>query len=299
MKRILTITSLAFLLSACGAPGGNNNGTNPDSANKAGSAETKPDAPAAIKAGDTVVARWSSDSFYEGKVESIDGSRARIAWSDNSSPSQVDMADVYALPKAGAKPDVKVGDVVLGKRSTGTYWNGAEITSITDGVYVVKYTNDNNTGNLPPEKIVAISAATAADFKSQAGKNDFLTKAQAGSPVRPAGYKPKVGDRVLGEWTSKSWYPAKVTAIAGGKATLAWEDNSKPTELAFDKFFAFPTAANSSPASTGDYLIVKPASGNGKWDYAQVTSATGGAVEAKMADGSTRSLKPGDYVVVK
>jgi hypothetical protein len=298
MKRLLVVALTVCLMTACGLLGGNKNDASKENAKSGNANESKASEPK-IAVGDTVVAKWSGDSFYEGKVESIDGSRVRIAWNDKSTPSQVDMVDVYSLPKSGAQPDVKEGSIVLAKRSSGTYWNGAEVTSVSDGVIGVKYTNDGSTGNLAPEKVIKVSPATAADFKGQAGKSDFMSKAQAGTPVRPAGYRPQAGERVLAEWVSKSWYPARVKSVSGGKATIAWDDNSTPSDLVYEKVIPLPTAANSTTPSPGDYLIVKPVSTSGKWDYAQVVSVNGQNVETKSADGNTRSVKPGDYVVVK
>jgi len=120
MKKLLFIAVTAFALSGCGMISGEKSGGNTGSYNAPAAESAK------IKVGDTVVAKWSSGSFYEGKVEKIDGSKMTIAWLDKSNPSNVDAIDVYAVPAGGAKPDAKVGDMVLTKTTaTGSFWTGA------------------------------------------------------------------------------------------------------------------------------------------------------------------------------
>lgn len=259
--------------------------------------EKKDTTTAAIAVGDTVVAKWSTSSFYEGKVESIDSVKAKVKWNDNSNPSDVDLVDVYAMPKPGTKPDVKAGDMVLAKTSTGSYWNGAEITNIDGDVYVVK-TTQGTSANVPPEKIIKVSAATMADMKKQAGSTDFLKEAQAKSPTIPVGYKPKAGDRVVAEWVSKSWYTGTVQSVAGGKATIAWEDKSKPSEVIFERVIPMPNAGNQPKPEANDYVVVKPTAGT-RWDYMQVVTVNGSSYEVKNASGQTRSIKAGEYIVLK
>jgi hypothetical protein len=47
----------------------------------------------------------------------------------------------------------------------------------------------------------------------------------------------------------------------------------------------------------GDYVLVKPAGGS--WDYAQVSGVSGSDIEVKGPEGKTRSVKPGEFVIIK
>ena len=288
MKRFLVLSFSIALLTACGGIGNKNAGSE-----KSATAEAKPPAPVV---GDVVVAHWAGNTWSEGKIDSIDGPRARIVWSDNASPSDVDMVDVYQMPKTGAPATVKSGDYVITKRSTGTNWEGAQVTMVSPGVVTVKYVSDLEEANLPPEKVIAASPAAAADMKADAAKTDFLKKAQAHQPQAPAGYKPKVGEHVLGGWTSTSWFGGKVKSISGDKALIEWE-GPKPDEAALDKIVPYPSGENTPTPSVGDYLLIKPSSGS--WDYAQVTAVNGSEIEVKDADGKRRTVKPGEFVVLK
>jgi len=229
-------------------------------------------------------------------VDSIDGPRAKIVWSDNASPSDVDLVDIYQLPKAGAPATVKAGDYVITKRSSGTNWEGAQVTMVSPGVVTVKYVSDLEEANLPPEKVIAASPAAAADIKANAASTEFLKKAQAHTPQSPAGYKPKVGDHIFGPWTSTSWFGGKVKSINGDKALIEWE-GVKPDEADLDKIIPYPTAENSATPAVDDYVLVKPSSGS--WDYAQVTAVNGSEIEVRDAEGKTRTVKPGEFVLLK
>ena len=297
MKRILAFTVSVALLTACGAAGNKNGGsanasnTNPTSSDKAASPEVK-----LPSVGDLVVARWSGNSWYEGKVDSLDGQRAKIIWSDNSTPSEVDLVDVYQIPKTGAQATVKAGDYVLTKRSSATNWEGAQVTMVSSGVITVKYNSDFEEANLPPEKVIAVSPVVTADMKNDAAKTDFLKKAQAHKPQAPAGYKPKVGDHILGAWTTNAWYGGKVKAIKGDKATIVWE-GPNPDDASFDNLVPYPTAENTQTPAVGDYVLVKPSSGS--WDYAQVSNVNGSEIEVKGQDGKSRTVKPGEFAILR
>lgn len=292
MKKLLAMCFLSFTLTGCGMFGAKTEEKTTD--NK--TTEEKKDVPK-IAVGDMVVAKWASGSFYEGKVESIDGTKAKIKWNDGSTPGDVDTVDIYAMPKAGAKPDVKAGDMVLAKVGSGTYWNGAEISGINGDVYVVKPVAGGDTANLPAEKIIKVSAAVGADMKKQAGSTDFSTVAQSKKPVRDSAYMPKVGEKVLGEWSTNSWWSGRVQKTGGGKATIAWEDGSKPSEIMLEKVLPMPGAKQPTLPTSGQYLLVKPASGS-KWQYAQTVSVQGANIEVKFATGPNQTVKAGDYVLL-
>ena len=292
MKRILVLVFSVSLLTACGL--GKKSNANAGNSGTTGSVKTAEAKPPAV--GDLVVAHWAGNTWSEGKVDNIDNQRAKIVWSDNATPSEVDLIDIYQMPKTGAQATVKAGDYALTKRSTGTNWEGAQVTMVSPGVITVNYVSDLEEANLPPEKVIAVSPVVAADMKADAAKTDFLKKAQAHAPQAPPGYKPKVGEHIFGGWTSTSWFGGKVKSINGDKALIEWE-GVKPDEAAFDRIVPYPTADSGPTPAVGDYLLVKPSSGS--WNYAQVTAVNGSAIEVKDAEGKTRTVKPGEFVILK
>ena len=292
MKRILVFAFSISLLIACGlGKKDNSNAGNSSSTGSEKAAEVKPPA-----VGDLVVAHWAGNTWSEGKVDNIDSRRAKIVWSDNATPSEVDLIDLYQIPKTGAQATVKSGDYALSKRSTGTNWEGAQVTLVSPGVITVKYVSDLEEANLQPEKVIAVSPVVAADMKADAARTDFLKKAQERKPQAPAGYKPKVSEHILGGWTPTSWRGGKIKSINGDKALIEWE-GLKPDEVALDKIVPYPTAENSATPSVADYVLVKP--NNGSWDYVQVTAVNGSEIEVKDAEGKKRTVKPGEFVVLK
>jgi hypothetical protein len=299
MKRFLILTFLAALLAGCGALAGTKKSeTASGEKTVSTSSEKTPAIPEARPpiVGEVVVAKWAGNSWYEGRMEKLEGTRATVAWSDNSSPSEVDLVDIYALPKAGAKAPVKAGDYVLTKRSSGTDWAGAQVTLVSPGVITVKYTSDFEEANLPPEKVITVSPVVAADMKADAARTDFLKQAQALKPQAPADYRPKVGDHVLGAWTTHAWYGGRVKSISGNKATIVWE-GPRPDEAAFENLVPYPTAQGDAAPAAGDYVLVKPTGGS--WDYAQVSDINGSSVEVKGPDGKARNVKAGEFVILK
>jgi len=259
---------------------------------------SKPDAPVGvvkIGLGDTVVAKWTGNSFYEGQVQTIDNGKITVGWEDGSTPSKVDETDVYSLPRAGAKPDVAVGDMVLAKVGSSSYWNGAEIMKIDGEVYSVKTVENAKEANIDGNKIIKISPATASNLKKKGGSTDFLKEAQSKKPEIPADFKPKNGEKVLAQWATNSWWSGKVQKISGDKTTIAWEDGSKPSEIKTSDIMPYPTAANSKMPAEGQFVLAKPESGS-KWGYAQTVSVKDKDIEIKEASGKTKTVKAGEVV---
>ncbi|MEP6900991.1 MAG: hypothetical protein ABJA66_04525 [Actinomycetota bacterium] len=282
MKKYWLILIASLFLTACGAAKMISNGD---------TSSGKP------KVGDTVVAKWSGSSFYEGKIDKIDGSKITVSWFDNSNPIVIDSSDVYAIPAAGAKPDAKVGDIILAKTGNGNYWDGGEITGIEGDVYKVKFVTALNSVNVPAEKIIKISSAVIADFKDKAGATGFLKNAQATRPAAPADYKPKKGDRVLAEWSTNSWYSGSIDNISGSNIYIAWDDTSKPSAVNSSKVIPLPKTSSKEMPATSQFLLVKPDSG-AYWQYAQTVSINGSNVEIKLPTNQTKTVKAGEFVLL-
>lgn len=246
-----------------------------------------------VAVGDTAVFKFSRQGYVEGKVQSIDGTRYKLLY--GQSPQTVDAVDVYLLPKPGAKVDVKTGDIVVAHQRD-AYWPGAEVKNINGDVIEVKAIASGDIINVPHEKIIKINSAAVAEFKQYAQEVVFLAAAKNGRPHPPADYKPKAGQRVVAEWTDKTWYIGNVVAASPSKAKIKWPASFPESQLTLDKVLPYPAPA-ASP-KTNDFVIVKQDSEHQSFAYAQVTSVNGSSVEVKMADGKTRTVKPGDFYVV-
>jgi len=281
MKRLCLFLGLVCLLTACGG------------ARTTASADKTTNATAKPAVGDTAVFKFSRQGYVEGKVQSIDGTRYKLLY--GQSTQTVDASDVYALPKPGTKAEVNAGDIVVAYQRE-AYWPGAEVKSASSDVIQVQVVSNGDSLNVAPEKIIKINSAAAAEFKSYAQEVAFLKNAKTGRPHPPADYKPKVGERVVAEWTDKTWYIGDVVNASSGKATIKWPASFPQSQLTLEKVLPYPAPA-ASP-KTNDFLIVKQDSEHQSFAFAQVTSVNGSSVEVKLADGKTRTVKRGDFYVV-
>ena len=281
MKKLCLFLGLVCLLTACG-------GKTTASADK-----TTNTAAAKPVVGDTAVFKFSRQGYVEGKVQSIDGTRYKLLY--GQSTQTVDGSDVYALPKPGAKTEVNPGDIVVAYQRE-SYWPGAEVKSASGDVVQVQVISNGDSLNVSPEKLIKINSAAAAEFKAYAQEVAFLKNAKTGRPHPPADYKPKAGERVVAEWTDKTWYIGDVVNASSGKATVKWPASFPQSQLTLEKVLPYPAPA-ASP-KTNDFLIVKQDSEHQSFAFAQVTSVNGSSVEVKLADGKTRTVKRGDFYIV-
>lgn len=249
------------------------------------------------KVGDTVVAKWSAGSYYEGKIEKIDGAKMTVGWDDKSQSTVIDESDIYTIPTAGTAPDVKQGDMVLAKTTSGNYWNGAEITGIEGGVYKVRVVTGSTVVNVAGEKIIKVPATAVADFKQAASSTDFMVEAKKGKVTIPADYKPKKGDPVLAEWTTGSWWEGTVDNISGSNIYIAWQGSFKPSAVNIGKIIPMPTSADKTMPAEKQFLIIKPESG-WTWVHGQATAINGNRVEVKLANNQSKTITVGEFVLL-
>lgn len=282
VKKLALLLALVFALTGCGS-----------STSKTGTSETEKSTSAKPAVGDTAVFKFSRQGYVEGKVQSIDGSRYKVMY--GQSPQTVDAVDVYSLPKPGTKAEVQPGDIVVAHQRD-AYWPGAEVKSVNGDVIEVEVISNGDSLSVPPEKIIKINSAAAAEFKTYAQEVAFLKSAKTGRPRPPADYKPKAGHRVVAEWTDHTWYIGNVVSASPSKATVKWPASFPQSQLTLDKVLPYPAPA-ASPRQN-DFVIVKQDSENQSFAYARVTSVNGGTVDVKLADGKARTVKQGDFYVV-
>jgi len=300
-KLIIAIISMALATASCSVI--KNGRLDSVKAEKLPEQKTKTARPPLTKAaiGDLVVARWGPHHWAEGRVGSINGNEARILWAGELSPSEVDMDEVFVMSKAGSDPQLSVGDYTVVRSGDDAWWEPAVIREINGTTIKAKVVESGEIENFPVEKILLVSEKTAAAIEDIADQHDFEENAHGHRPAAPVGYTPKVGDHILGEWTTHTWHGGKVKSVSDGKALIDWENGMKPDEAPFEKLIPYPTAADSAQApKVGDFVLLKPSNGNTRaaWIYGQVTAVNGSGIEAKDVD-STRDYKAGDFIVLE
>jgi hypothetical protein len=160
MKKLLIYICAVLMLSACSDKAGVN-GEKPDNPRAQATPLPSPNSP---QAGDTVI--YHSDTgqrFYEVKIKSIEGTRARLQ--DGDKTVERELADLYAMPKAGQKVTAQPGDIVAARYGQTLVWPGAEVLKVGDKV-TLKWLSNGKTEEVSHENVLALPAAVAAKVKA-------------------------------------------------------------------------------------------------------------------------------------
>lgn len=160
MKKILIPVLVVLLVGACSDKAVENANQSTNSRSEAGAAP----APQQPKVGDTVIYySGSGQRFYEAKVSSIDGTRAKLQ--DKDETIERELADLYAVPTANTKAAVQPGDIIAARFGQTKVWPGAEVVKVGDKV-TVKWLSTGETDDVAPENVLALSPAIAAKVKA-------------------------------------------------------------------------------------------------------------------------------------
>lgn len=121
------------------------------------------------KVGDDVIYMFDEYHFYEAKLLSIDGNKAKLLYDGKNIDK--DLSDIYSIPKAGEKPAVKAGDFVAARYGKLPTWPTAKVKEVNDAKIIVEWnTGSNSTMEVAPENVIAVSPAAAAKIKEAAAK---------------------------------------------------------------------------------------------------------------------------------
>ena len=280
MKKILTVVCASLVLSACGAV----TGKLTDLPNAGGA---KP------QVGETVVFKTGAINYSEGKVEKLDGGKYEIRAGNNI--GKADAADVYVLPKAGTKSDVKTGDFVVAFANE-IYWTGSEVKNVTADLVEVEKASGGKL-NVAPDKIIKVSPTAIADIKQNVETKAFDDLGKTKKPVLPKSWKPKSGEKIAAQWSFGSWHTAIIKTVTPNKIDIDWQNGWSDGTVGADKIAAYPNASD-APPKVGDYVIIKPQNDISEWKFATVTAINGTESELKLADGKTQKLKIGDFIAM-
>ena len=302
LKKLLLTLSVAALACGCGKPAANTANTGNTANSNARVADGKID----VRDRVLIPSGVSKSMYLEGEVVSLDGSRAKVGVIERNPNGfhttggrfeDWESSEIYEVPGKGARAEVKAGDVVLAKGETTNLlpWYGAEVVKVDDTGVMVKGLGSNKQPWLVgADGLVKPSEKTAAQFKQSGSGSMLLSDATKHRPVVVPGYTPKVGDKVIGQASTVTYYSGTITKINGTQRYMRWDDpNNKFPDPAY---LVIPlTAVAKAPAPTeGQYLLVKPLSGD-KWLFAQATKVDGQSAEVNLEDGTTRTVKQGEY----
>jgi hypothetical protein len=107
--------------------------------------------------------------FYEAKLLSVEGTQAKLLYDDRT--VERNLSDVYSIPKAGDKIMVKAGDFVAARYGQLPTWPTAKVVQVRDNKITVQWiTGANDTAEVSPENVLAVSPSAAAKIREAAAK---------------------------------------------------------------------------------------------------------------------------------
>lgn len=114
----------------------------------------------------------------------------------------------------------------------------------------------------------------------------------------PADWKPKVGERVVAKHFD-NWFNGSVSSVTADKAKIKWVQSYPELEVEFSKIAPYPQSGATSMPAVNSYVLAKPDSESGSWDFAIVTAVNGQTADIKLGNGKTRTIKADEYVSIK
>ncbi len=164
MKKMLILVLALFALGACAKQESGNSEAANNSRPRDDAATANTTAPDKPQVGDTVIYHSKTGQrFYEAKLLSIDGTRAKLQ--ADSETIESELRDVYSFPKAGSKPAPKAGDIVAARFGQTKVWPGAEVLKVGERI-TIKWLSTGNSDEVAPESILMLSPAAAAKVKA-------------------------------------------------------------------------------------------------------------------------------------
>ena len=162
LRVLLVVATIA--LSAC-------NREPVENKNSSGASPIASSAPADVEmltTGDPVLYMFDEYHFYEAKLLTIEGGRAKLR-RDGETIERAE-ADIYPIPKPGHRSTVKVGDFVAARYGSLPTWPTAEVVKVDNGRITVKRIISGSTDELPAESVLAVSPSAAAKIREAAKK---------------------------------------------------------------------------------------------------------------------------------
>ena len=166
MKRMLILLLAVLLFGACSKQSGEGTeGSNNSRSETASSSSASPDKP---KVGDTVLYQSNSGQrFYEAKLSSIEGTRAKLDDTVRKETAERELADIYALPKAGSKVTVQPGDIIAARFGQSSVWEAGEVIQVGEKITLKGMSSmSGSTREVLPEHVLTLSPAVAAKVKA-------------------------------------------------------------------------------------------------------------------------------------
>jgi hypothetical protein len=261
-------------------------------------------ASAPLEPGAKVLVVRSVVSLREGEVVRSTADEVTYAHgkpdAEGNRPSEsVARAQVWLI---GAPLDAAAGDHLACRVADLTWYPCKVLESAGSGVTALDAHGDEH--RLEASALVEPDAATQTSFasyleRSHKHRGFDQAFAAAGKPYRPAGWRPRPGDKVIVHFVGTSWYGAKlIEPTAKDQLRVDWDgDTWDDRDVTLDEMAPQPGAEGAPAApAVGSFVLVRPPRDAERWEHAKVTAVKGQKLEVVNRDDVRREVSAGDLV---
>ncbi len=196
----------------------------------------------------------------------------------------------------------KVGDEVSGQFRDGR-WYPAKISAVQGGKYVLDWADGRIEDRLKEAAYVRAVAGASVPAGVSAGRAAAAPAVVTGATAAvsgaasgsSSGLQFKVGDEVSGQFRDGRWYPAKVSAVQGGKYVLDWADGRIEDRLKEAAYVRSATGLRSESvlSDSADLPVAKRSALKAA---SAVSASSPSAVPLTLAAPAAPSFRVGDQV---
>jgi len=245
-----------------------------------------------LRPGNRVVGRWG-DAFHRGTVLEARPGVATVVWDELQPPERT-------LPAAWlVRTNTPVGKPAAGHwlicRRPQARWQLCQALEGDAERWLVRDV-DGLERRVDKRDLLPVPAGLsewAARHGARSVEETMAKRAMENLVPASAGKSVRVGQAVMGRWSSGSWYDARVVAVGKDKITLAWKDGSAQQATPPDGVAPLHPVER---FARGDLLFCRwNASG---WWKARVVEplAEGQRAQIRYSDGSPGTVKAADCI---
>jgi hypothetical protein len=242
-----------------------------------------------------VVVELSGAEFGEGQVLSVHGEQLRVQILGRDESSLVPVGDVYVLPPAGQRH--LPNDLAICGSESGI-WVACRIVGEVDGRLRV-VTSAERELVLEKNRVLDPSPVTELNlrrhFELLRAKQEFVDAARrAGLPRIPAGFQPKVGERVVAPRRG-DWYGARVKEVSEEGISVEWQGRGE-VEVIPPSVVAPEPPYVGTPFVAGQFALQRPETPGARWRPVVVRAVGQEGIKVADITGAKQTVSASDLV---
>jgi hypothetical protein len=253
----------------------------------------EPRAGEGLTPGERVLARYK-DAFHEGTVVTVQGRLVTVAW-DDASPER------SYLPRSWVRSMEHRSRVTRGEWAlcrAAASWELCRVDGLQPGSGLVEasLTSSGQRSTLKPNQVFQVpdklrgwAEENGSELLTRARRQELLAHARPAA----AGQAVQVGQRVLAEWQTDSWWEARVVRADKGQVTVRWADGSSEQSVQASQVAPLEPVGELALRAEQDIALCQWGGGSGQWWSAVIERVSHGSVEVTYSDGTKGQLTPG------